>query len=139
MTRILVYISFAGNCREAMTFYKACLGGELFLMPVGESPIADQMPAEDSQSILHSTLTNGALVLMGSDMGQGRVTKGSSLSLMLECSSDEEINRFFSALSVGGKVSDPLSVKFWGSTYGELTDKYGNNWMLTYNNTLPTA
>lgn len=119
-----------------MTFYKECLGGELFLLTVGDSPLADQMPADARESILHSTLTNGALVLKACDMARGHVIKGPSFSLMLECSSEEEINRFFSALSAGGEVSDPLSVKFWGSTFGEVTDKYGNNWMLTYENTM---
>ena len=27
MTRINAYLHFAGNCREAMTFYQECLGG----------------------------------------------------------------------------------------------------------------
>jgi len=137
MARIHVYIRFAGNCREAMTFYKECLGGELFLLTVGDSPLADQMPAEARESILHSTLANGALVLKASDMAWGHMSKGPSLSLMLECGSEEEINRFFSALSAGGEVSDSLSVKFWGSTFGGETDKYGNNWMLTYDNSTP--
>jgi hypothetical protein len=29
-----------------MSFYKACLEGELWLQPIGDSPMAAQMPAE---------------------------------------------------------------------------------------------
>jgi PhnB protein len=46
MTQLNAYLHFNGNCREAMTFYQACLGGELKMQAVGESPMAGQMPPE---------------------------------------------------------------------------------------------
>ncbi len=132
MTQINAYLGFDGKCREAMTFYQECLGGELTLQTMAESPLADQMPAEDGQNILHSTLTQGDLVLMATDMGRGERINGNTVSLALNCSSEEEINRFFSNLSVGGQISCPLSEQFWGGTFGSFTDKYGMNWMLNY-------
>lgn len=44
MTQINSYLTFNGNCREAMNFYKDCLGGELILQTIGESPLAYKMP-----------------------------------------------------------------------------------------------
>ena len=38
MKEIITYLNFDGNTREAMTFYKGCLGGELQLMPFSEVP-----------------------------------------------------------------------------------------------------
>ena len=61
MTQINSYLTFNGNCREAMTFYQECLGGELFMQTIGESPMAEQMPLPMKESILHATLTKGAL------------------------------------------------------------------------------
>jgi PhnB protein len=46
MTQINSYLTFNGNCREAMNFYKDCLGGELNLQTIAESPLADKMPAQ---------------------------------------------------------------------------------------------
>ncbi|MBV9851012.1 MAG: VOC family protein [Armatimonadetes bacterium] len=132
MTQIHAYLTFSGNCREAMTFYKDCLGGELTLQTVADSPIADQMPAEARQGILHSTLTRGALVLMASDMARDPVVQGNAVTLMLDCSSEEEIHRFFDALSSCGTVICPLEEAFWGATFGALTDKYGIHWALNY-------
>jgi PhnB protein len=132
MTRIDVYLAFGGNCREAMTFYKECLGGELTLQTVGESPVAGQLPPEAQSTIMHANLTRGNLVLMGSDMaGEDRVI-GDNFALSLSCSSEEELNRCFSKLSAGGKVSYPLKTEFWGATFGQLIDKYGYHWMLSY-------
>lgn len=133
MTHINAYLNFGGNCREAMTFYKDCLGGELKLQTVGESPAANQMPPEAGNSILHSTLAVGNSVLMGSDMmGPNGLIGGNSISLTLECGSEEEIQTFFSKLSSGGKIRQPLQDQFWGATFGHLTDKFGINWLLNY-------
>ena len=133
MTQINSYLTFNGNCREAMTFYKQCLGGELVLQTVGESPMADKMPPQMKKSILHSTLTRGSLVLMGSDMvGEQGVIKGNTVSLMLNCSSEEEIKNCYSNLSKGGEATHPLENTFWGALFGDLTDKYGNHWLLHF-------
>jgi len=133
MTHINSYLTFNGNCREAMTFYKQCFGGELVLQTVGESPMADKMPPQMKKSILHSTLTRGSLVLMGSDMvGDQGVIKGNTVSLMLNCSSEEEIKTCYSNLSNGGEATHPLENTFWGALFGDLTDKYGNHWLLHF-------
>ena len=133
MTNINSYLTFSGNCREAMTFYKECLGGELTLQTVGESPLADKMPPEMKESILNSSLINGGMVIMASDMApQQGLTKGNTISLMLNCSSDEEIKTCYEKLSAGGKTEHPLEDTFWGAVFGDLTDKYGNHWFLNY-------
>jgi uncharacterized glyoxalase superfamily protein PhnB len=129
------YLRFNGNCREAMEFYKACLGGQLNLMIVGESPDAAQMPAEVQNKIMHSTLTNGSIMIMGSDIvGAEEYRHGNTVSLCLVCQSKEEINTLFSKLSSGGKVIHPLKEEFFG-TYGDIIDKYGFSWMFQFSGT----
>jgi len=132
-TKINTYLTFNGNCREAMTFYKECLGGELTIQKVGESPLSEKMPGKMKEHILHSTLVNGGIVLMGTDMvGEEGLSKGNAVSLMLNCSTEREIRRFFRKLSTGGKTNYPLHVTFWGALFGDLTDKYGNQWLLHF-------
>ena len=137
MTQINSYLTFNGNCREAMTFYAACLGGELGLQTIGASPLADKMPAKMKDCILHATLTNGAILIMASDMvGDKGLIKGNAVSLMLNCSSEEEIRDFYSRLSDGGEPTHPLEISFWGALFGDLTDKFGNQWLLHFDNQL---
>ena len=101
MAQINSYLTFNGNCREAMTFYENCLGGELYLQTIGESPLAEQMPQRMKDCILHATLTNGNLILMGSDMvSETGFIRGNAVSLMLNCSSEAEIRHFYEKLSV---------------------------------------
>ena len=44
MTTINAYLTFNGDCREAMTFYKECLGGELTLETAKGSPMESHWP-----------------------------------------------------------------------------------------------
>jgi PhnB protein len=127
------HLNFNGRCREAMTFYQQCLGGELNMQKIAESPMAAQMSSEAGANILHSTLIrNGVLLMMGSDRMDVDLQRGNSVVLCLNCSSDEEINTFFRNLSAGGQVRLPLHQTFRGSTYGELIDKFGVLWMINY-------
>jgi PhnB protein len=133
MTQINAYLNFDGNCREAMNFYKDCLGGELSLQTVEGSSIDIHYAAGIRQNILHSSLTRKGLILMGSDMiGPEGLNRGNNISLSLSCSTEEEINSFFSGLSAGGKIIEPLGLQFWGAMFGVLRDKFGIQWMLTY-------
>ena len=133
MTNLYAYLTFNGNCREAMTFYKTCLGGELVLQTIGKSPMANKLPPKMQSSILHSTLTKNGFVLMGSDMvGERGLIKGNTVSLMLNCASEKEIKAVYKKLSAGGIATHPLEITFWGALFGDLTDKYGNQWLLHF-------
>ena len=133
MTQISAYLHFKGNCREAMTFYKECLGGELSMQAIGEMAGGDNAPVEMQKNIVHAYLAKGSMVLQGSDMaGPEGLIKGNTVSLALDCESEEEIQTFFTNLSAGGQVGDPLHIEFWDGTFGTLTDKYGHDWMLNY-------
>jgi len=132
MTHINAYLNFNGQCREAMTFYQECLGGELVMQKISESPMAARVPSEMGAKILHSSLTKENLVLMASDMMGNTIIKGNSINLCINCSSMEEINSFFTNLSPGGKVIEQLHQSFWGAIFGVLTDKFGITWMFNY-------
>lgn len=127
MTQLTPYLSFEGNCAEAMEFYKSCLGGELNIQKVGDSPMAEHMPGKEDQ-VLHSMLKSNDIVLMASDLVMGgTVEQGNNVTLAINGGTKEELEGFFAKLSEGGKVTHALEETFFGY-YGDLTDKYGFNW-----------
>ncbi len=135
MKNINAYLTFNGNCREAMHFYRDCLGGELALQAISDSPMAGKLPVTMQQHILHGSLTCGAITLLASDMvGEKGLTKGNNISLMLDCSSEDEIRTLFDKLLQGGRIVHQLEHTFWGGMIGDLTDKFGNQWLLHYAN-----
>ncbi|MBY0481953.1 MAG: VOC family protein [Chitinophagaceae bacterium] len=134
MSTLNSYLTFNGNCREAMTFYKNCLGGKLIFQTVGKSPMAAKMPEKMKNCILHAELRNENMVLMASDMvGETGLLKGNSVSLLLNCLSEKNLKECYHKLSKGGVKTHPLEDTFWNAIFGGLTDKFGNHWLLNYN------
>lgn len=133
MAQINAYLTFNGNCREAMNFYQECFGGELYLQTIGESPLADKMPPDMKDGILHANLRSEALVLLASDMvSEKGFLIGNNVSLMLECASETEIRAAYEKLAAGGNATHPIENTFWGALFGGLTDQFGNNWLLHF-------
>jgi PhnB protein len=136
MAQLDPYVKFNdGKCREAMNFYKDCIGGELDFMTVATSPMAADMGPEKQENIMHSTLKKGTWTLIGSDMMRDKATVGDNMGLSLNCDSEEEIKTVFAKLSEGGEVFMPLEDAFWGALFGVVTDKYGVEWMLNFQKT----
>lgn len=133
MAQLNPYLSFENNCRDAMNFYKECLGGKLTMQQVSDLPeMAAQMPPEMSTSIMHSTLTNGNITIMASDLNRDAPVEGNTVHLLISCDTETELNTFFSKLSAGGTVHEPVAYMPWGAFYGSLTDKFGKHWALNY-------
>jgi PhnB protein len=129
MAQLNPYLTFNGNCRQAMEFYQASLGGELSIMAVKDSPMKDQIPAEAQNAVMHSLLRSDSIILMASDqMTPGALVNGNTITLCVIGRSKAELEPFFTKLSDGGNVSQPLQETFFGA-YGALTDKFGINWM----------
>lgn len=133
MTTLISYLTFDGNCREAMLFYQHCLGGDLQLQTVGDSPLSEQLPVAMKNCILHATLEKGALQLMATDLvGEAGLQRGNTVSLLLNCYSETELNDYYHRLSEGGEKTHPVEYTFWGALLGGITDRFGNHWLLHF-------
>ena len=132
MTDINAYLTFDGNCRQAMKFYEKCLKAELHMMPFAEMP-GEKIPAEAKERIMHARLSKGKATLMASDTMPGMAFKtGNNFSVSVNCESKKEADEFFTALKEGGKATMPLQETFWGAYFGMLTDQFGINWMFNF-------
>lgn len=134
MVHVNPYIRFNGNCRQAFEFYKNCLGGELSVQTIGESPMAEQMGPAMKDKVMHASLIkDGVVLLMGSDLLQDEgFVPGNTISISFNASSEAEINLAFANMSAGGRVNHPLKEEFWGGLYADLTDKFDLSWIFNY-------
>lgn len=132
MSKMNLYANFNGQCREAMTFYKSVFGGELTMQSAGSSPMAAQVPAQYQDHLIHAQLDTQDWTLMASDAIGHPLTHGNDMSIMINCDSEEQINTYFKALSVGGEIVSELKKEFWGAIYANFVDRYGIRWMLNY-------
>ena len=72
---------------------------------------------------------------MGSDTGgewAAGYSQGNNFAISITADSKEEAEKLFNGLSAGGKVTMPLGKTFWSECFGMLTDKFGINWMMSF-------
>ncbi|HSX52880.1 MAG TPA: VOC family protein [Patescibacteria group bacterium] len=132
MTKFGSYLLFDGNCKEALNFYKECLGGELDITTVGESTMSAQFPSDKQNKIVHAQLQSGPIEITASDwLHPTRILKqGNTVCLYISRATNSELKKYFNKLSEGADPStiDKLVDMPFGA-YGALTDKHGIRWM----------
>lgn len=129
--KIVPYLFFRGDCREAFQFYAAATGGTISsITTYGESPAASHVGAEMHDRIINVALEIGGARIMGSDAPPDRAQAPGGFSISLDLPTAEEAERLFAALSDGGEVSVPFGPSFWSGCFGMFTDRFGVGWMV---------
>jgi PhnB protein len=128
-SRLNPYISFDGNAREAMEFYRSVFGGTLTMNTFGEYGAPD---APEADKIMHGQLeTDSGLTLMGADTPPGtEYHPGDNIAVSLSGDDADELRGYWQKLSDGGTVSVPLEKQMWGDEFGMCVDPYGISWMV---------
>ena len=125
------YLSFNGQCEAAFKFYEQVLGGKIVTMLThGDSPIAEQVPSEWGNKILHATLTVGDKVLMGADAPPEHHEETKGFSVFLGIGNPADAERIFHALAENGTLRMPIRQTFWTVRFGMLVDQFGVPWMV---------
>jgi len=128
------YLFFDGRCEEAINFYKAAVGAELIMQmrysEIPDKPAPGMVAPGSENKICHASFRIGESTVNASDGGcHGKETfQGFQLSLTV--SSEAEADKYFAALSSGGKVTMPLMKTFFSLRFGMLEDRFGVSWMI---------
>ena len=128
--KLITYLTFAGNCEEALNFYKETLGGEVLqLSRMGEGQM--EVPESVKGKVMHARLKIGENVLYMSDnFDPPSVKQGNNVSLSLDMDNLAQTESLFNKLSAGGTITQPLQDTFWGARFGMFKDKFGIHWMM---------
>ncbi len=128
-SRLNPYISFDGNAREAMEFYKGVFGGTLTLNTFGEYGAPD---APEANKIMHGQLeTDSGFTLMGADTPPGTEhNPGDNITVSLSGDDADQLRGYWEKVSDGGSVSVPLEKQMWGDEFGQCVDRFGIGWMV---------
>ncbi|MFC9132176.1 VOC family protein [Streptomyces sp. NPDC057099] len=129
VTRLNPYLTYNGEARQAMEFYKEVFGGNLTLNSYGDFGQAD---APNADKIMHGMLeTTSGFTLMGADNPPGMESApGTPFSVSLSGDDDAELRGYWEKLSDSGSVSVPLEKQMWGDEFGMCTDRFGTPWMV---------
>jgi PhnB protein len=131
MKKITPFLLFDGNCAEAMTFYHSCLGGELRLTRIADTPMKDHMPQSMHQKVANAHLKNDHMEITATDWMHPvrKPRQGNTVCIYITCGKYEDLRQFFGKLSEDAdkELLDELRDMPFG-TYGHLADKYGVHW-----------
>ena len=131
VTQINPYLTFDGNCEEAINFYQSILGGETDFKRFGEGPPGMPVAEGQENKIMHVHFTFDGCVLMASDSGgMHEVTQGNNFHLSVDLHDKARAEKVFNDFGSEGTITMPFQEVFWGGSFGSVTDKFGVNWMI---------
>jgi PhnB protein len=130
VSRLNPYLSFTGNARPAMEFYRSVFGGSLTLTTFGE--LGAGHSEEHADQIMHGVLeTDSGYTIMGSDLPPGMAHNfGDTIAMCLNGDDAEALRGYWAKLSDGGSVSVPLEKQMWGDEFGACRDRFGIPWLV---------
>lgn len=132
MKSIQPYLTFRGECQQALDFYKGIFNAEIKNVETYENKEID-IPGDYRKKYQHAELKGKGINIMAYDASPDTpINEGNQVSLSIDLESKEETDEIFEKLSQGGQVREKLQETSWNAYYGSLRDKFGVNWMLNY-------
>jgi PhnB protein len=131
---IIPYLTFNGNCQEAVRFYQEILGGEAQILRFGDAPPNPEFPVPEEaiDLVLHAELRKEGHTIRFSDIFPNLPYQtGNHISFSLELNTKEEIRSVFDALAMNGRTEMVLQETFFSPLYGKVTDQFGVTWQLS--------
>jgi PhnB protein len=133
MLYCMPFLLFDGDCAEAMTFYQKCLGGDLTLTKLGDTPMKDQFPEEKHRRVINAHLKSGAIEISATDWMASPALEpkqGNTFAIFVVGGPYDELKQVFDKLAEGANkewFQDLHDMPF--GTYGQFYDKYGVQWI----------
>lgn len=133
MLKATPFLLFDGNCAEAMTFYHKCLGGDLTLIKLGDTPMKDMFPPEKQERLINAHLKSGDIEISATDWmasPEYNPVQGNSYAIFVTGGSYNEIKAIFDRLKDGNnnkRLQELHDMPF--GLYGQFYDRYGVQWI----------
>lgn len=125
------YITFFGECREALAFYSAVFDSTISLsQPYGEyvPEGVDEPPHDLADWVMHAEMDICGTTFWFADEVAIPIVKGNTIKLTTKVPKKEDAERIFGRLNQGATVTLPPTETFYCSFHAALTDQYGVCW-----------
>jgi PhnB protein len=131
--KLLTYVNYGGNCRQAFEHYAQHLGGTItMLMTHGQGPGGGALSTERRDQVLHARMDLGGTTLLGADADPAQFQPMRSAYLTLMLDSVDEAERVYALLTDGGTIFMPMAEMFFAKRFAMLRDRFGTSWMLLH-------
>lgn len=129
---VVPYLSFQGDCENAVHTYMDAFGGEILFLSRWSESVGD-IPPEWIGKIMHMEFLLGSTRMAAGDVFDGTKTNA-DIKLMIHMNSEAEALRTISVLAEGGGILSPLKPhpEPDDSGCGSVTrDRFGFTWIIT--------
>jgi PhnB protein len=128
---MMPYLSFRGNCEEALNFYGKILDGRIEIVSRYDNP-AMNAPEAYKNKILHASFKFGSYTMFASDVMPAKQDESlpGNIAISLGLRDEKQAAEIFDRLSDGGKIHIPFKKQFWGDWHGNFIDRFGIRWMV---------
>lgn len=129
---VIPYLTFKGNCEEAVNAYINAFGGEIYWMSRWDEKNYDMTP-EQIGKVMHVEFNLGSTRMAGGDSVDGGEVK-TDVSLMIHMDSEAEALHAISVLAESGTILSPLKPHPEpddGGCGSLVKDRFGYTWIIT--------
>jgi PhnB protein len=128
--KIQSYLSFNGDCQQALNFYKDIFGGEIRNTQTYEDQKID-IPENYRQKWQHAEFKGKGFEFMAYDAAPDTpLNEGNKVCMSIDCHNEEEGRKTFEKLAEKGRIHTNWQEMSWGDKYGRCSDQYGVQWMV---------
>ena len=128
--KIQAYLSFKGNCQEALKYYQSIFGGSI----INRQDYSDgkiDIPENYRNKLQHAELKGDQFHIMAYDASPDTpVTDGTNIQMSVDLENKEKAQNIYDKLAHQGKIQTELQKTSWGAHYARVTDQFGINWMI---------
>ncbi|CUR60477.1 Glyoxalase/bleomycin resistance protein/dioxygenase [metagenome] len=125
------HLNFRGRAREALTFYREALGGELAVVTYADAHAA-QDPAEADQVMWGQVVAPNGARVMAYDVPGATAYDAGTIAFFVSLRGDDadEVAALWTGLADGATILQDLGPSGWAPLYGMLRDRFGVTWVL---------
>jgi len=139
------HLNFRGDARAALEFYQSVFGGDLTVATYGDFGMPAEAPGA-ANVVFGQVESAGGFRVMAYDIpgesgGSAAAARSTSREngvtvtdqpffVSVRAETLDEVQGYWSALSVGASEIEPLAASAWSPGFGMLTDRFGVTWIL---------
>lgn len=131
MSKLTPFLMFEGRAEEALNFYTSIFKESEIIRLARYGAEGPGKEGEVSQAVFS---INGQEFLCHDSSIQHAFTFTPSISLFVECDSEEELDQAYTQLLEGGQALMPINNYGFSKKFGWVQDKFGVSWQLNLAN-----
>ncbi|SFU73029.1 PhnB protein [Pustulibacterium marinum] len=132
MKQVQPYLTFRGECQEALSYYRDCFNAKIVNQQTYENASID-IPEDYRNKLQHAELKGKGIHIMAYDAAPDTpLNSGNQVQMSVALESEEELTSLFDKFTSEGQTITKPEKTSWNALYARCKDKYGVYWMLNY-------